>query len=260
MSIKESLYFTYDGINSQDLGIINCHVETGLYQEPFLANRELVQVKIRYNDKPLFQRIKKNQIEFKLSFAFEDTWDEQSIRKIARLFDKDFYAPMIFSSNPEVIYYCLCVDDSEKIHTGLRQGYLQLQFICDSSYAYSPTYSTEVYDLTDNPPEGTIITIQNKGDVPIKPVIKVEIIDGSSFSIQNMSNSGKTLSFSGLDVGEVLELNGEYEDITTSKPLTYRFDAMSGDFLELVYGVNNLKILGKIKIQFIYEYKILQTE
>jgi phage-related protein len=258
MSISESLYFIYDNINFyEQFGIINVHVENNLYEEPFLANRRINEIKIKNRSEPYFQNIEESPLSLKLSFAFEDTFDSEKIRAIARALKKDFYCPLVFSENPDRIFYCICVDESQLIHNGLGNGYVVLNFRCNSSYSYSPVYSSPIYDLTSNPASGTEISITNNGDLPMPILINIQIINGSSFSITNISDAGKSISFTGLDVAEVLEVNTENESITSTS--SYRYDNMEGEFLLLNRGVSKLLIKGKIKLQFQYQFRLLQS-
>jgi predicted phage tail component-like protein len=237
---------------------MNVHIESGLYQESFLANRSINEIKIKGRSEPYFQNIEDSPISLKLTFAFEDSFDTEKIRAVARALKKDFYFPLVFSQNPDRIFYAICVDESQLIHTGLGTGYITVNFRCNAPWSYSPTFSSPLYDLTSNPIEGTSIQFINNGDLPITPIITVQIISGSTFSIQNISNGGQTISFTGLQVNEILTIDDD-QNITTDVPLTWRYSNMTGDFLEILRGVNNLLILGNIKLQFTYENKILQS-
>ena len=260
MSISESLYFLYDNINFyEQFGIMNVHIESGLYQEPFLANRTINEIKIKNRHEPYFQNIEESPIQLKLSFAFEDSFDEDKIRAVARALKKDFYTPLVLSQNPDRIFYAICVDESQLIHNGLGGGYVSLNFRCNAPWSFSPVFSSPIYDLTSNPVGGTNIQIINNGDISMPLLITSQIISGSSFSIQNISDSGKSISFSSLDINEIITIDTESEDISTSKLLTYRYDQMTGGFLIIPRGVNNLKILGNIKLQLQYQFRLLQS-
>ena len=258
MSISESLFFIYDNVNFyEQFGIINVHVDSGLYDESFLSNRTIIEQKIRKNPVPYFQEIQEDTLELKLSFAFSDKFDEEKIREVARNLKKDFYAPLIFSENPDRIFFALCTDNPRLIHTGLGTGYISLNFRCNAPWSFSPIYSSPIYDYSSNSIEGTQLKFTNKGNLSLSPLINVEMASGTSFSIQNLSDGGKLMSFTDLEVAEILEINCELEDIKTNVPLIYRYGNMNGDFLSLNVGVSNLLVKGNIKLQFQYEYRII---
>ena len=257
MTIAESLYFMYNGISSQSMGIINCSVDkSGMQSESFFAESEIMETTTRYNNRPFFQGIVRKPLILNLQFAFLEKWDDEKLRKTARWLCQDFYKEMYFSDNPNIKYYTIANSTVDIIHNSLKQGYLNLSFRNVDSYAYSPIYSSSLYDLSTNPISTTLEFINN-GDVPCKPLITVQVISGTSFSISNLSDGGNTISFTGLQANEILEINCENEDIKTSIPLTYRYDKMSGDFLSTIRGVNRLLCFGNIKLQFKYQFKLL---
>ena len=147
----ESTDFYYNGIYSVDMGIINCKIDSGLFEEPFLAEREIQEISIRGNDRPYFQGVRRAPLTFSLTFAFEDYYDEFKIREVARWLDQDYYRPFYTTSNPERIFYCMLYSDSKLLHNGLREGYVQIQMRCDSPYAYSPQYVSKVYEWDESP-------------------------------------------------------------------------------------------------------------
>jgi predicted phage tail component-like protein len=153
MTIRSSEHFIYANVQSVNFGIINVNIGGGgMQEEPFVANRELKEVRIRGNDKPYFQNIQRQPLQFNVSFAFEDRWDEQKIREVARwLTNHEYYQPLIFSDSPEKIYYAIVIDDSTLIHNSLSQGYINLTFRCDSPYVYSPQSISNLYDWNEVP-------------------------------------------------------------------------------------------------------------
>lgn len=148
MTVKESLYFSYDGKKSKDFGIINVTNTTGLLEESFVSEIEIKEVYVRGNDKPYFQEIMRRPLVLTLNFAFEDKWDNDKIRDVARWLSQTYYKPLWFSDNPNRIYYCLLDSSSKLLHNGLKQGHVELQMRCNSPYTYSPQYASPVYDFS----------------------------------------------------------------------------------------------------------------
>jgi predicted phage tail component-like protein len=246
----------FNNKSSQDYGIINCHVDnSGLYNESFLAPRSIRQVKTKYG-KSYFQGIDQENLTLKVTFAFTKTWDDELIREVARwLSEPNFYSPLIFSSNPDRIFYAIITNSPQLIHNGCREGYVELDFLCSHPWSFSPVY-TQTFDLSSNTIDGTIIQLINNGDLPIEPIIKVQFVSGTGFSIVNLSDSGKFIYFDGLQINETLTIDTENEDIQ-SDALVYRYNQMLGEYINFPRGVNNIKILGSINLQFIYELRTL---
>lgn len=154
ITIRDALYFSYAGQKSVDFGIINVSLGSGMMEEEFVPSRSIVEEKIKGRDQPYFIRTEVEPLQFSISFAFEESWDTDKIREVARwLTQHDYYQELYFTTedgiNPERIFYALVVDDATLVHNGLKQGYITLTFRCDSPYAYSPVMTTRKYEWKD---------------------------------------------------------------------------------------------------------------
>jgi len=257
MPIVESLYFMYDGISSQDMGIINCSVDkSGLQSETFFAESEIKEVSTRYNDRPFFQGIIRKPIVLSLQFAFVDTWDNDKLRATARWLCQDYYKEMSFSDNPDIKYYTIANGSVDLVHNSLKQGYINISFRNIDNCKYSPIYVSEQYNLSTNP-VSTTITFENLGDLDCQPILYLTKINDGNISIINNSNGGETFTLTSLTSNEELLIDNEHQDISTSIPDTYRYDNHNGIFLNMKRGVNNIQIVGTCKIQFKYQFKLL---
>jgi len=260
LAMLESLYFIYDNINFyEQFGIINCHIQSGLFEENFLANREIIEEKIRGRYNPYFIEIQEYPLELKLSFAFYDGFDKEKLNAVARALKKKYYCPLIFSENLDRIFYAICVDNPQLIHTGLGTGYIELTFRCNSPYVYSPVYISNLYDLSSNIIDGTEITLINNGDMEMFSILTIQVINSGDFSIVKKSDGGKLFSMTDLSDNETITIDTENENIQSDIPLTYRYDNMTlgSEFLTFPRGVNKLQIYGNIKLQVKYEYRFL---
>lgn len=176
----EGVHFSYDGIKSVDMGLLNCKISGGMFEETFLPTRKINETKVRGNDKPYFQEVSYEPLEFKLSFAFEYYYDEKKIREVARWLNQNYYKPFYTVDNPNRIFYCMVEGDSSLVHNGLKQGYLEINFRCDSPYAYQPVVikekmefgSTElvksVVDNTFSSGTKNNIHINSKGELEVQ--------------------------------------------------------------------------------------------
>ena len=128
--IKSSEYFIYNNINSKDLGVLNVSVDTGLYEEQFLGNVSILQETIRGNSKPYYFGKQVEQKELNLTLTLPENFTSEQIREIARWFSEPtYYSPLVFSENPEKIYYCILNSDSSVSHNirniNLRNIYIR---------------------------------------------------------------------------------------------------------------------------------------
>ena len=258
--IKSSLYIMFNGINSQDLNVLNVSVDSGLYEEPFLGTVNILQETIRGRTKPYYMGKQIEQKELNLTLFLPENFSDDQLREIARwLGTPDFYVPLIFSEDPDKIYFCMLNSDSSVFHAGTNNGYIKISMLCDSCYSYSPVFLSPLYDLSSNLIGGTELIIINNGDIDCHLLITVQVISGGSFSIVNKSNGGELISFTNIGDLETLTINTENESIQSDLPLTYRLDNMSSSsvFIMLKRGINRLQIYGNLKIQFKYEARFL---
>ena len=151
--IKDSLYFVYDNINSRDMGLININysITGGLVEEPFLANREVLEINTYNKEKPFFQDIKTYPLMINLEFAFENGFSSERLQEVKRWFSVSYFKELYFSSEPNKRYYAVLVDDSFLLHNSMGEGLVTATFRCNASWAFSPTYETEIYDFSVNP-------------------------------------------------------------------------------------------------------------
>ncbi|MCY9737448.1 phage tail family protein [Paenibacillus alvei] len=257
MTIMESIDFSYDGKYSRTYGIYNVRLDGSMYEENFSASRELHETTIRGNPVPYFHGVTYAPLEFELTFAFSKKWDDKTISEVVRwLCGQTYYKPLFLAENPSKIYYCICVDDPKIVHNGCREGYVKLKMRCDSPYVYSNIRTDKVLDFSSNP-NGSPVQFINYGDVICKPEITIEKVGAGDISIFNLSNKNMEFKFTGLADKEIVYVDNEREDIITNIPLEYRYDNFNNNYLKMVRGVNNLKIVGNCKIQFRYRFKNL---
>lgn len=253
----ESIEFCYDGKYSSDFGIYNITVDTGLYKEQFLAPRTIVETKVVGNPRPYFGHVDQEPLTLSLTFGFANGWNDQKFREVTRwLGNQDYYKPLYFVENPTRIFYCILVDTPELNHNGNKQGYITLSMRCDSPYTYSPVMTSQKFDLTNNA-STTDITFTNNGDMMCKPEIYIKKIGAGDISIVNTTYKNKLFRFVGLANNENLYVDNEKEYIETDVPLTYRYSNFNNTYLELVRGVNTLRVTGKAIISFRYQFKTL---
>jgi phage-related protein len=247
----------YDNIKSTDMGLVNANISSGMQEEIFLSEREIIKTMVRGRTVPYFQEVRESVLQIPLNFAFLEPWNEEKIREVARWLSQNYYKELYFSDNINRKFYCIYTGDTKLIHNTLKQGYISLTMENIDAYTYTPIY-TSIFDFSINPASGTELLIQNIGDVDCLPIVEVYIVNGSSFSIMNMSDSGDSMSFAGLSINEKLTINCESEDITSDIPMTYRYDSHNGLFLKLTRGNNYLKVFGNVELRFTYQFKTKQ--
>lgn len=145
ITIKDSLYFVYDGISSQDMGIINVNIDSGLQSEPFYPSASILEISTRYNETPYFQKIKREPLVFNLTFAFEDGLNDDKLRETARWLNQKTFKELYFSNQPDKKYFAIYEGSPRLFHTG-ADGYFEITFRTNSPYAHSNLIETGIYN------------------------------------------------------------------------------------------------------------------
>lgn len=254
--IKDSAYFEFDNEYSYDYDIINCNLSSGMTEEPFVAEVEIIETEIRGRDEPYFQEVKPKPLILDLVFAFKKGWTEESLQRVKRWLRKPYYAKMRFSENPDKIYYCILISDPQISHNGINQGYITCQFRCKSSYAHSHIY-LESYDFSKESTNHFVFN--NLGDVDVLPIITIKKLEKGKVSILNLSN-GKEFGFSELEDNEIVQIDCKRRNIESSlestPPPIYRYDKLINNYyMSLPYGKNRLKVDGKCFLDMKYEFR-----
>lgn len=248
--ISESLYFSFDGRKSTDYPIANVNTSTGLYEEPIVANKSIIETKINGNNTPYFQGVNRDPKQFTLRFVFTEPWNDELIEEIIHWLDVDYYKPLFFSENIDHVFYVQFINGITSIHNGLKEGYLELTARCNSAHHFSHMKSTPLYEVNGD----ENINIVNKGRNAIKPTIYITKVGEGDVSIFNLTNRNEEFKLQNLEDGERLIVNCLSEEIETNIKDIYRYDDFNDNYLSLVYGKNRLKIVGDAKVLFEYRY------
>jgi len=158
--MQESTYFYYDGVFSKDMGVYIASTKSGLFDETFLPSREIIETSVAHREKPYLQRVVSQPLSLSFSIVIEDYSDVGKLREIARWLFKSEYKQLYFDSSPERHYYAMVQGDSNIYHNGLKQGYIELTFRCDSPYSYTAEHVENDIEYRDSESE---TVIENSG-------------------------------------------------------------------------------------------------
>lgn len=254
-TIRQSEYIEFNGVNSQTLGIINVNISSGLLEEPLVGSKSINETKVRGRDVPFFHGVENEPLSFELSLAFENEWTSDQIREVMRwLYVTDYYVPLVFSSKPDQRVYGKVVGEPKLVHNSNNGGYIIVNFRTDSPYFHGAVESV-YYDLITNPAGGTNIEIMNNSDLDIPCNVLIKKKNDGDIAIVNLSNSGETISVTGLKDGSYLLIDAENEDIESSATGTLTFTGVVNDGETVTingrvfeFDSNNLISGGNVKV------------
>jgi predicted phage tail component-like protein len=252
--MREAIEFTFDGISSEDMGVIIASPSGGLYNETFLPTRNIVETTVANRYKPYHQRVELSPLSFSLSIFIEEWRDRQNLRQIAKWLMKDYYVPLTFETNPDRIFYAIIDGDSSLIHNGCKDGYIELNVRCNSPFTYShPQIFESIHDTLI--PATETLQLLNSGDMTVKPKMWITKLSGDgSISIEN-EESGQIMTIANLQDGEKVFIDMENEEIVSDLEIlnVYRHGDHNNVWLELVEGENTLNCTGSFDIEIEYE-------
>ncbi|MEC1726916.1 phage tail family protein [Schinkia azotoformans] len=252
-----SIYFSYDGIRSDYLGVYLVHLNSDLVTDPFLGERQIISESIVGNDIPYIYNVQTNPLQVTITLSCLDGyWTLDKRRELARLLDQKKFCEFFSTSNIDKLYYLQYIGGIDISTNRALQGYLTVKFINISPYSYSSVYE-HVKDLSSIT-EPTMTTFENIGDNILYPEMWIQKIGTGDVSIRNFSNSGAEFKFTNLLDQEIIYLDNRpnHHYIKTNLVNTYRYDNFNGNYLELPRGVNRLEVTGACKIKFLYQFEL----
>ncbi|MFQ3543659.1 phage tail family protein [Halobacillus rhizosphaerae] len=250
-TIKNKLYFNYGGIWSHVFNLIQITTNTGMFEENFVASRDIVETKTKGSDEPLFHGIESSPKEFEMEIAFESAFDEDNIYQIIMWLFSDTYKPLFFEGSEDRVFYCIAVGEPSIIHNGLNQGYFKITMRCNSSNIFSQNIITPNETVNDS----KIITIENVGHFTIFPEISIKKIGTGTITIESLDDFGSIFEVRDLTNQEDIYLDCKKEIIKTDIIGVYRYDKVIGEYPRILCGSNRFKVTGECEIQFRYKNK-----
>lgn len=255
-TIKDKLYFNYNGVSSKTFGLIHVELGSGMFEETLVADRTINETQVPHNDERIFNGLEYEPLSFQMNLAFERGFDDNLIDRVIKWLFQDYYKPLYFEGTEEKIYFCMPEGSSVIAHNGLQQGYFTITMRCKSSKLTSPLKTTAEYTV---PTTGsTTIPINNTGHEIVYPEISIVKIGVGEVMIRKV-DTNEVVRIKNLQNNENIYIDTFREIIETNAVNTYRYSDTTGDLRELkmILGNNEYVVTGncKIKIRYRLKYK-----
>ena len=252
--------FTFNNIHSSTYDVSLCRLSSGLPRTKFMGGVQILETHPDNALYPYYHGKKYKPLSFRIAITCPDGgMTHEKMYDIAKWLTVDEYKPFIADDNTGRMYYCMCINEADFITNGLNEGYVELEFRCRDGFAWTiPTFIT--HDLSTIT-TATTIQVANHSNVKQYHYPNVQITlesTNTAVSIVNLSDGGHTFSFTGLSVGEVLEVDNDKKRIE-SDTADNRFPEWNKNWLRLKYGVNNLQVTGKCTLVFRMQFPIYQS-
>lgn len=246
-TIKEEFYFTYDGINSANFGLMAVDLAGGLYEEIFGATRTIQETETMKRPTKIFHGIKEEPRTFELNLAFEDGYTDELLDSVSRWLFTDYYKPMYFDNKEDRVMFAIISGDSSISHNGLSRGYITVTVQTNSPYLFSQEKTGEQTITTS----GSLL-LTNSGQLDAYPELSIDKIGTGDLQIEV---DGRTVLITNINDGESLYINTLKGIIKTDVVGEYRYNnIMAGDLEDLFLGVGEKEyiITGSAVVRYRY--------
>lgn len=231
-------------------GIMQVSTGGGLYEDALMASRTIESENVKNRDFSIFKLITRENIKFNMAIYMEHGVDERQLDIVRNWFDVDYYKPFYFDERPDRIVYAMVEGEPTLKHDGY-QGYIDVSFVTNSPYWWSPIHA---YEYTS----ATTFNFTNSGAKALQPIIeitaKANISSTSPIKVNNL-RSGKSLEIKQMALGETLTIDCLSKYLQSSLPETYRYDVCNEEYLEIETGVSPIQLVGNASFKFRYREK-----
>ena len=255
-----STSFKFDDRESSEFGVSIVRTKSGLINTPYTSSKKILESQPKSVVTPYFLGVTHDPLSFSVTISCDEqeVMDDTKLGEIADWLFQDEYKPFISNDNDSKIYYCIATNKIDFITNGVGDGYFTVNFRCRDAFAWT-ILNEDIHDLSSvigsTPLE--ITNLSNVGVPYYFPIIEFVLQDTETdFSIENTSDGGRTMTFTGLDVGESLYIDCQRKQII-SNTSNYRYDEWNKIWFRLVKGVNNLNVTGKCIVTFRTQYPII---
>lgn len=253
-TIKEKLYFTYDGISSKTFNLMHVELGSGMFEETLVADRNINETRNSRNDTGIFNGLESEPLSLTLNLAFERGFTDEALDDVIEWLFKDYYKPLFFEGKEDRIYMCIAEGSSSITHNGLNEGYITINMRCQSPNLLSPVKTTPLQTI---PSTGSLtVTINNDGHKEVYPEISFTKTGTGELLIRKV-DTNEIVKVKNLNNNEQIYIDTFKEIIETNAVGKYRYNDVDGDFRDLFMkkGQNQYQITGAGKIQFKYRIK-----
>lgn len=245
VTIKDKLFFNYDGVSSEDFGLTVVNMESGMYEEVLTTDRTIEETKPSGRDTSIFHKISKKNRSFSLSLAFDKGFNEERLLMITDWLVSDYYKPLYFESIRNRVVFAMVTGEIKIVHNGFNEGYLLVDMKTNSPYVYS----NEIIGYGEG---GSIMMMSNMGHKKTYPSFKIEKIGDGDLKIRV---DDYNILISNLVNGEILKIDSLREIIETDLVGKYRYNNITiGELSDLALerGSHEYEIIGGAKIEYRY--------
>ena len=250
-----SQHFSYDRIKSIDMGVTMQYINKNLDSIHFGINRTVNEEYI--GDTNYFQGVSNKPMEFDIEIAKLDgnKWTLNERQKISRWLFQNDYKEFISCDYPYIKYYAIFTEKTVRWDNGINEGFITAHVKIKDPYAYSSMFiERHVLENTEN-----IIYIENMSNLNeyIYPVFEFTSLENQDVTFINLYDNLPPCKIDNLHKGEKIIIDNINEEVESDLPNSFRLSDFNMEWFRLVYGVNQIKIIGKIDLKIKYQFPVI---
>ena len=260
--ISTSTLFTYNDERSEDFDIILGEINTNKSYQYGLNYTPQIE-KINGIDNLFYYGINREPLKFTLNMFKETYWTVENRMDIAEWLFQGNFKDLIFAddesgeSYTDIVYSCMPIGEINSFDYGRLYG-ISVPFLCSLPY---PTTNTTVreFDLYDNDTTVTISinNLSNLNDYFYNIDLEFELkSDSTGISLENLTDGGRTFTFTGLDTLEVISVQNQRKEIISSTGEN-RLSNFNKNWFRLLTGYNSIKVTGKCYLDIQAKFPII---
>lgn len=259
MAVFTGEEFMYNNISSSKFGLTIGYIENTSSSENTLSTKvDFITQKLPRRSKVYhLGSVANEQLSFTLSFFRDSPIFPDEREAIAHWLtsNTEFKKLQIIQDNMNTIYYNCYFDEFKYVVFSAQAYGFTATIICDAPFAWkNPQFVEKTNEMITegiypNQTSLKLYNISSDSNMTKPTSIIVELGENSNeFRLTNHSNNNEYFQFNGLVVGEKVSINCDLQIIESlTRPNTIIVDKFSGEFLELINGLNKITVEGQIK-------------
>lgn len=242
--------FRYNNIDSEIMNVTLIKTSDGLFEQNFGYSRSIIEESV--GDNFYFFGLEKQPLEFDIELAKIDQgeWTKKEKMKIINWLFVNEYKPFISMDYPDLIFYCMPIEECIFSTNGCGDGYVKIRMRCSSPYAYTPVYN---YHFHVNGEKEIEIFNPSNININIYPSINIKANVDTDIKIIHNTLRGYEFCINNLKANEEVRISGQTKQIYSDKPKLKDFNK---NFMKLICGMNRFKIVGNVDINITVDYPI----
>lgn len=246
ITIKDKLYFNYDGVDSREFGITAVNMGSGLYEDTFVATRNIEETSPKNRYRNIFHGISEEDRSFDLILSFDEGYSDELLERVNHWIFKRYYRPMYFDGNRDRVVFAMPTGTSSIFHNGMKQGYFTVSMKTNSPYVFS-----DIKRMSFS--EGEQVFINNSGHEISYPHFKIKKVGDGDLKIKVENYNVLMVD---LINGETIEIDTMREKVITDIPGVYRYDNLRiGEFSDLALEVGGSNFISEGGAEIECEYR-----